>query len=80
LLNTLWSWALCDATYGAPQTPHGTTPMSELLPYWTVITAGAALGSMAYFVAYFKNLEADTPARLIGAGNENVPTSVKRAA
>jgi hypothetical protein len=54
--------------------------MSELLPYWTVITAGAALGSMAYFVAYFKNLEADAAARLIGAGNENVPTSVKRAA
>jgi hypothetical protein len=54
--------------------------MSELLPYWTVITAGAAIGSMMYFVSYFKNLEADTPARLISAGDENAPISVKRAA
>lgn len=74
------SEALCGAIYGATQTLHGITLMSELLPYWTVITAGAALGSMVYFVSYFNNLKADGPARLIGAGNENVPASVKRAA
>ncbi|WP_336492303.1 hypothetical protein [Methylobacterium nigriterrae] len=54
--------------------------MTELLPYWTLVTAGAAIGSLAYYVSYFESLKARAPARLIGASNEDAPRSVKRAA
>ncbi len=72
--------ALCDAIYGATQTLYGIAPMTELLPYWTLVTAGAAIGSLAYYVSYFESLKARAPARLIGASNEDAPRSVKRAA
>lgn len=55
-------------------------PMTDLLPYYTVFTAVAAIVSLALYVAYFRSVKTAAPARPFVAVNEDAPTSVKLAA
>ena len=59
-----------------------TPSMDDLLPYYTIFTAVAAIVSLVFYVAYYRSLKtaADAPARPLVAVNEDNPASVKLVA
>ena len=56
--------------------------MTDLLPYYTVLTAAAAIVSLVFYVAYFRSVKsnATASARPLVAVNEDAPPSVNLAA